>query len=253
MSRFLITCALIALLASFGGCQQRDNDAADVTRAQDTPTQSSVEKGSADKLEELRTALASDKPSQRWDALSAVKTTTTIPVQKRAAVLLESMRQEIEQPDLSPAIVEGAYLAAHDFLMLWQTRTLGDLAQQDPGQISVLAQSTSGEEHERLILAMGYSGDRSYVQPLRQLVSGSSHWQVRSTAAFILGEMKAGEAAEELIDALHDTHMISREEHGQDMSFYPVRQQAPGCTEETGATQLRQVQVGMSFMHPGGR
>jgi len=235
MSRFLTRSALaLVIIIILGGCQEQDSSDSEAIREEGTPTTQPGRDGSEALMASMRAALASERPRKRWDALSDVRTATDIPVEERAALLVAAMRREIQQPDPSPPIAEGAYLPAHDFLMLWQTRTLGDLAREDPNLVSSLSEDASGELRERVILAMGYAGDRSYIQEIRRLLAESTNWQVRSSAAFVLGEMKAVEAAPELKQALQDDHLISFEENSQDLSFYPVRQQAQGALKKLG-------------------
>jgi hypothetical protein len=154
--------------------------------------------------------------------------------EQRASLLIEAMREEIRSPDPAPPIFEGAYLPAHDFLMLWHTKRLGDVAREDPGAVSSLAEGLSGQEKERALLAMGYAGNRAYIPQIRELLAQSEHWQVRNSAAFVLGEMKAEAAAAELMNALHDDHVMKLVEEGREIIFYPVRQKAQGALRKLG-------------------
>ncbi len=230
--RFLLV--TVSLFVILDGCQQDDEDPVSAIDTDEIQSAAPAEYGLATPLKSLQSALASKDPRERWHALSELKRVAEIPLEKRADLLMEAMRQEIRNPDPAAPIFEGAYLPAHDFLMLWQTRTLGDLAKEAPGIVASLVGDTSGEERERAILAMGYAGNQSYTPQIRILLAESTHWQVRNSAAFILGEMKAQEAAPELMNALKDAHQIKIGEAGKEITIYPVRQKAQGALKKLG-------------------
>ena len=69
---------------------------------------------------------------------------------------------------------------------------------------------------------------------MRELLLHSEHWQVRSTAAYLLGELQGKEATPELKQALQDNYTLTREVYGDLREFYPVRQKAAGALKKLG-------------------
>ena len=69
---------------------------------------------------------------------------------------------------------------------------------------------------------------------LRELLLHSEHWQVRSTAAYLLGELQAEEAVPELKQALQDNYTLTREVYGRLQEFYPVRRKAAVALKKLG-------------------
>lgn len=179
-------------------------------------------------------ALQDKDPRRRFEAARSLPGREDIPASRRAGLLFEALEQEVSEPTPGPPIYRKSYLPASDFLKLHYTRSLGELGPDAVDTLKKTAEEGSGEVRERAVLALGYAGEREVIPRLRELLRLSEHWQVRNSAAYLLGELQAEEAVPELKQALQDNYTLTREVYGDLREFYPVRQKAAGALKKLG-------------------
>lgn len=183
--------------------------------------------------ERLREALRDPNWRRRLGSVWQLVERDELPVRERVALVVESLRFEMENPTEAPP-PEGAYLPVTALVRLDTSRALGRLGARDPGTLRDL-QGDAGEEAAAWIaVARGQAGDRDVVPELRRLVRESASGPVRMQAAHLLGELGALEAIPDLRAALQDPFAVTFEQHGRQRTLHPVREQAAGALEELG-------------------
>jgi HEAT repeat protein len=185
-------------------------------------------------VDQLSAMLQSQDWQQRLAGAGLLAERGDIPVEKRVDLLATALGSEIGRPTqgIPP---DGAYLPTTDIVRLQLTRSMGKLGAAGQAGLRAQAAATTGEMHERAVLALGYAGDRSVVAEVRQILLKSGSASVRMDAAHLLGQLKDPAARPELEKALQDAYGI---EHTQLSGFsgkvYPVREQAAAALAALG-------------------
>lgn len=157
---------------------------------------------------------------------------TDLPTAQRVALLLQLLERVSTAPSALP-VVPTSYLAPTS-ISKWQiARALGDLGGDARTPLIHAIPTLVGEQRGWAITGLGYTGSPDAVPLLRELLTSSRQGDIRATAAYQLGVLKAHEAIPELRRALTDTYHVST--GGEQASIlYPVREQAAGALVELG-------------------
>jgi hypothetical protein len=193
-------------------------------------------------VDRLQETLMSGSPQERVGAAFQAVTMSDIPAVERTDMLVSALNRELHEPSAEGA-PSKTYLSTTDWIRAEFTRALGQLAREASRSVEDIAARESGETRDRLIVARGYAGDRAAVAELRRVLLESEHGDVRTDAAYVLGELGDTVAIPELIQALDDPHLVSYEDHGKTVSFYSVRVHAATALEKMGV-EFRQREDG---------
>ncbi len=184
----------------------------------------------------------SGSPRERVGAAFQAVTLSDIPTVERTEILVSALNRELQQPSAAGA-PSKTYLSTTDWIRAGYTRALGLIARETGRSVEDVAARESGEARDRLIVARGYAGHRAAVAELRRVLLESEHGDVRTDAAYVLGELGDTVAIPQLIQALDDPHLVSYEDYGQTVSFHSVRVHAATALEKLGV-EVRQREDG---------
>jgi HEAT repeat protein len=203
------------------------------------PAAASAEFRSRDTLDlaVLARQLKANDWETRFAAVRTLSFRSDIPVSPRADLLLETLHRELAQPTSAPP-PEGSYLTATQLLRLHTAHALGRLGGAAHPAMRARLSRTTGEEHEWILLGLGYAGDVGTSPEIRQVLRSSSSGPVRMTAAHVLGKLKERAAVPELEAALSDpfTARVLHNDVGgpADQTLYPVRSRAASALRSLG-------------------
>jgi len=183
-------------------------------------------------LEDLTARIKDPAWQKRLEALELVPGLDGVPAEDRAALLVESIKNEIGVKD--PARVNGSYLGISEIIRLQLTRKLGEMSSADPRLLRDQLDDASGAARDHLLISLGYAGDREVAGELRRLLAEASDPLIRMDAARVLGLLEAQEARPELESALTDPYQVRFRDSLGEAEIYPVREQAAGALKRLG-------------------
>ena len=237
---------LIALAAVSCGGEQNVRTPSDETpaaeRLEDRSPSGTASERAGIEVDRLHETLMSGSPQERVGAAFQAVTMSDIPAVERTEILVSALNRELLEPSAAGA-PSKTYLSTTDWIRAEFTRALGLIAKEGSHLLEDVAAQESGETRDRLIVAQGYAGQRAAVVELRRVLLESEHGDVRTDAAYVLGELGDTVAIPELIQALDDPHWVSYEDYGQTVSFHSVRAHAATALEKMGV-EVRQREDG---------
>ena len=239
LARVLGGKVILAGLALAAGCgseapdPEHDRSASDIQgEAAQVGAPNAPQPGPVAQVEQALTG--PDRPRRLQTAWSLPDRTDVDPT-TQARMLLEAVEEEIADPDTGRP-PEGTYLSATEWARYVYTLALGRL---DPAGLEVVRQTAgdaTGELAERATLALAYAGDSTAVPGLVILLETSGTGDVRSDAAYLLGELGAVEAIPALRRAAENDPYVARTERlgGGWTEIYPVKTAAMRSLEQLG-------------------
>jgi len=230
---------LLLLMAAVGCGDGPDTSSADRAAPSDSaPTTSdSITAGPSDSASRLeddyRQTFTEASPADRVAAAFRVMEDEAVDPRVKGTLVAEALQRELDEPSASGAPTT-TYLSATDWVRAGMTRAMARLARLDPEQVARRQDGASGELWDRLAIARGYAGDRAVVSDLRRVLVESEHGDVRTDAAYLLGELGDALAVPELTRALEDPYEASWEEEGVPVRFRTVCVQAATALAKVG-------------------
>lgn len=188
-----------------------------------------------DAATEVEQALRDADWNRRLEAAWGLTERRDVAAPTKVRLLLDALEREIGDPTVA-ASPHGTYLSTSEWIRFVYTRALGESDSAGLETLRTAAQEESGEKRARAILALGYAGEAAVTPQLLELLRTSAVGDVRSDAAYLLGELRAQEAIPDLRQALvADAYVVAVESLAGGWSdMYPVRVQAMRALKQLG-------------------
>lgn len=186
--------------------------------------------------------LQSDDAVTRLDAIRSVPGLETLAPARKAALLVAQLGHEVAEPG-PPRELEGAYLPLGSTLRLSCAVNLGLVGADGVRAAGEAASRAGDEEREWLTLARAFGGDATAAPDVRRVLTSSDGPDRRVAAARALRALGDRDAVPALEQALDDDFAPQVEVLGQDVTLWPVREEA--------ARTLAALGVELELIEPG--
>ncbi len=189
---------------------------------------------SSTELERLKNRVKTGSWIGRAFAAESLAVSSDIKLDERVRIILDAIEQELQNP-ISKEYISGSTGTKSEMLIRRYLFALRDLGHGVDSLMTVYKYSNNDGIKKSAIMILGFHGDDSVCDGLREIIRNDPDPNMRSLAIRVLGEYKKKEDVPLFLNALRDTFNIK---NTSDV-YYPARPSRIYLVREDAAGVLR--------------